>query len=716
MRPEPQAVKPASTPPPPGRQPLAGMAGIAWRGEWRGGLTAAVLTLVTSVAYAAVVSSAWSDHLPAQALLSSLIGACCGGLVAALLSPGGPQIYAPRASVAAVIAAAATAAASDPALTHAQAGLMLTAWLTGCVVLAMLLQLGFGWLRLGSLIRIVPHAVIAGFSIGIALQLARSQVPHLWPADGDSSLGSSHAPLAIGLAALAVAAWGWRAGRASLAMPGGLVVGMLVYQGLTTANPSLAVAMMPAVDALERPMLWLPAVFAAMGSFPWDSVPSMLGFALAIALVNSVETLLTNSVMEDKARSRLDPDRALIASALGSLTAACFGGWPVASGAATSVASWEAGARSKRCAAGAAVGVALLALAGSHWIGSIPMAALAGMVLCMAFGLAAQPMSELLRADREGRLGIARGRGELGIALLVCVTLLVAGISAALLAGVVAAAALAFAHIRCDVVKHHFDGSHERATAALGAPMDAKRGRRISVVEIGQPLCFATVEPVAKLIDNLPPMVQWVIVDLSLVGHVDATARRTLSRCAAELERQQRRLVVVRNRQSFAPPAEGETVFDDLAQALRSGAQAVDRRGTGKDQAAAAPAAQGAADRASAELHLAMAVGPIAKLLVTRAADAARDHGQLCRMLADHIGKQELRQAFLEATLGEAANPLRDRLALSIARGADLAAAARLADADAAGSANPSLSRRRADASRYVAGSRSRPLRAWSAR
>jgi sulfate permease, SulP family len=690
MHPERQAATPARAGSPARIRPSGGTAGLmSGGGEWRGAITATVLTLVTSISYAAVVGTAWGDHLPAQAMLSSLIGACCGGLVAGLLSPGGVQIYAPRASVAAVMAAAATAAASDPALAGEHAGLLLTSWMTGCVLLAVLLQLGFGLLRLGSLIRVVPHAVVAGFSIGIALQLARSQLPYLWPAG--SSLGTaSYAPLIIGLTSLAVAAWAWRAGRFSLGMPGGLVAGMLVHQGLMAAEPGFVVSMLPAVEALERPMLWLPAMFDATQVFQFKGLVSMVGFALAIALVNSVETLLSNSIMEDKSRRRLDPDRALMASAVGSLVAVCFGGWPVASGAATSVASWESGARSRRCAVAAAVGVSLLAIAGYRLIGSIPMAALAGMVLCMAFGLAAQPMAELLRADREGRRSLAKGSGELGIALLVCATLLAAGVSAALLAGVVAAAALAFAHIRSDVVKHQFEGSDPRATAVLAAPLDIELGRRIRVIEIGQPLCFATVEPVATLIDGLPKTVRMVIVDLSLVGHVDTTARKTLSRCAAELDRQQRHLVIVRNRRSFARAAEGETVFDDLTQALQHGARTVDRRKTREDSHGVPQPSQtrpptpmtaqpSATDHRTIEFHLAVAVGPIAALLMRRTIDVARDHEQLCRMLAEHIGKKADRVAFLEATLGVLTDPRLYRMRTATAEGSSLGVGHRLA-------------------------------------
>jgi sulfate permease, SulP family len=557
-------------------------------GDMRGGFAAATMTLITAVSYAAVAGAPLGGELSSAVVLAGLIGSALGGAVAALWGSAPGQIFSLRASVAVVIASALSTQSAF------SSGSELLIWLTACLLLAATLQWGFGAARLGGVIRLIPHSVTAGLAIGIAADMAWTQLPHWLPAHGASGWVQG-IPLAVGVATVAALAFGHWRGWKGAALLLGVAGGVLAHMALSNAWPSGALPHLPVIDLqaaglFASPLLSVAALASALnsGALP-AQLPSLVGFALAIAFINSVETLTSTVVLEEAVHKRFDANKALIAGARGSIVAVCAGGWPVAGSAATSVVSVNAGARTRHAALIAAGVLVALSVVASRWLSLVPLAVVAGLMLTVAFSLGRKPLRELLNRHNTPspsrsavRARAAAVSADMAVAALVCALFLMGSIVSAVLGGVVAATLVLVVQMRRSLVRRRYSAGHAEALSHLTADFDATMGPRIQIVEVTQPLFFATADALIKTIEELPRATRYAIVDLTHVGAIDGTAARMLTRCGMALRRRGRRLVLVTNQLAplccAASDAQASCkVFASLPQALRFAARRYDR-------------------------------------------------------------------------------------------------------------------------------------------
>jgi sulfate permease, SulP family len=622
------------------------------RTDLRGGTTAGLLTFVTAISYAAVAGAPLGPGMTSAAALSGLIGAAVGGLVAAALGPAKTQVFSPRASVAVVIA---SAAATFDAQLGAASITQTLGWLSACLLLAALMQAGFGLLRMGALIRLIPHCVTSGFMVGIAIEMAWSQWPALLPAGAAATQLAAYAPLAIGLACVgAIACVQWQPRWQHLrgwAMPIGLLVAVLFCEGLQSTL-SWTVPHLRAVEFASAPFVSLMQALGVVLGVARDGpaaalLPQVLVFALVIAFINSIETLTCVLALETRLQQRFDANRALMASAAGSLAAVCMGGLPVAGGTAASMANVDAGARSRGSAVTAALTVALLAAVGHDIIDRIPLAAVAGVSLTVAFALALTPVREMAWQRRATR-------SELAVACLVGLLLLTAGSAVALLCGVLAVSVLAVMQMRRSVVRREYDAAPAPATDDEQQGTAPSFAQKIRVLEVGQPLLFATVESVVQAIEAHRQTARFVVLDLTHVSALDASAARTLASCASAMAALDQALLIVRSPRgpNALHAIYGCEHFDGVDDALKHCVAGLQRQRACHDELRPRRVDAGrmpSDEQALATQLLLPYVGPIARVLVKQACAQSTDRQQLYGLLAQHLPHPQSSQAFLDA-------------------------------------------------------------------
>ena len=219
----------------------------------------------------------------------------------------------PRASGALITAGLVASLAADPAIAPAVHGPSRLLALTACsVALSGLLQLMFGLLRLGRVVRFVPYPVVAGFMGGIAVLIVIAQLPHLAGVaqPGKPTLAQfAHwqpwtAALGLGAAAFIVAI-GTRT-RPVPAVAVGLVAGTLAYHGVAGLVPG---ALLGPVLGHFDPLLPLPAIVGALGEL-WTSGVlashareiALTGFVIAVT--GSLDSLLASVAIDAKTAGR----------------------------------------------------------------------------------------------------------------------------------------------------------------------------------------------------------------------------------------------------------------------------------------------------------------------------------------------------------------------------------------------------------------------------
>ncbi len=191
-------------------------------------------------------------------------------------------------------------------------------YLFAAVVLMGLLQLLFGALRLGKLIRMVPHPVMLGFVNGLAIVIFLAQMPH-FQQHGD-----------------------WVVGRVLWVMLGLVALAMTIIYLLprvTKAVPSALVAIMAvalltnALGIETRTVGDLASIKGGLPSFhipmvPWnlDTLRIVFPYALIMAMVGLIESLLTLNLIDEMTDTRGKPNRECLAQGVANMVTGMFGG------------------------------------------------------------------------------------------------------------------------------------------------------------------------------------------------------------------------------------------------------------------------------------------------------------------------------------------------------------------------------------------------------
>jgi MFS superfamily sulfate permease-like transporter len=331
---------------------------------------------------------------PFAGLLSGIIG----GLVVALLSGSHLSVSGPAAGLVVIVVDGIAKLGSFSTFLMA-------------VMLAGVIQFGFGMLKAGRFAAYVPSSVIKGMLAAIGLLLIIKQVPLAAGFASDSAHVAAQTPGtlatpfgAMSLAACAVAllsiailaSWETNAMRRFAlvrALPAPLAVVMLgiaITLALDFAAPGFAP---PAEHRVSLPSL---ASFAALNAaFDWPNFsqivnPEVWRLAMTLAIVASLETLLSLEAVEqiDPKKRTAHPDRELKAQGIGNMVAGAVGALPITSVIVRSSANVHAGAQSRWSAF--VHGVLLLAsvFALTAVINLIPLACLAAILIFTGLKLA----------------------------------------------------------------------------------------------------------------------------------------------------------------------------------------------------------------------------------------------------------------------------------------------------------------------------------------
>ncbi|MBK1647026.1 SulP family inorganic anion transporter [Rhabdochromatium marinum] len=338
------------------------------RGDLFGGVTAAVVALPMALAFG-VASGAGAEAGLYGAVLVGLFAALFGGTPTLISEPTGPMTVVMTAVITSTLAA------------NPDGGLAL-AFTT--VMLAGLFQILFGLLKLGRYVTMMPYTVISGFMSGIGFILIILQLPvllgHATPSGGVLSslqalpeLAATFKPDEVLLGGVALAILLLMPKRWRRLLPPqllALVVGTLVAVFLIGTGDYREIGAIPA----GLPSLHLPTLTPEL----WQHI---FVDALVLAMLGSIDALLTSVIADSLTRTQHDSDKELIGQGLGNLASGLFGGLPGAGATMGTVVNIQTGAHSALSGLTRAVILAVVVLWASGLVSIIPLAVLAGIAI-----------------------------------------------------------------------------------------------------------------------------------------------------------------------------------------------------------------------------------------------------------------------------------------------------------------------------------------------
>ena len=249
-------------------------------------------------------------------------------------------------------------------------------YLLATVLLGGVVMILFGLLRLGKLVRLVPYPVMLGFVNGLAIVIALAQLEHF--KDGGHWLGGAPLYLMIGLVALTMLVV-YVLPKLTRAVPPALVailgVGVLVY---LLGLPTRTLGDMAHI-AGGLPQLALPAV-------PWnlETLKIIVPYAVLMAMVGLLETLLTLNLTDEITESRGYPDRECVALGAANMVSGLCGGMGGCAMIGQTVINLSSNGRGRLSGVVAGLMILLFVLFLSPLIERIPLAALVGVMFVVA--------------------------------------------------------------------------------------------------------------------------------------------------------------------------------------------------------------------------------------------------------------------------------------------------------------------------------------------
>lgn len=472
------------------------------------GLTVAIVALPLSMAIAIA-----SGVGPERGLFTAIVG---GFLVSAL---GGSryQVGGPAGAFIVLVSACV--------MVIGLPGLILATFLSGLVLIVA------GALRLGTYIRYIPYPVTVGFTAGIAVIIFASQLREIF---GLTLTGGEPAEILHKLQALWLARGTVTpAAFVVAALSAGLILGLrrvrphwpgmliaIALAGLVSATFGLPVATIGSrFGALPN---FLPA--PALPDLSWPAIQTAMPWALSFALLGAIESLLSAVVADGMSGARHRSNAELVAQGAANIGSSLFGGFCVTGTIARTATNVRAGSRGP--ISGMLHSLFLLAfmLVAAPLAAFIPLAALAGVLAVVAWGMAERrEFGALLRSSR-------------GDALIVSVTFLLV-VFRDLTEGIVVGFALA----GLVFIKRM---SETAAMRPREDHPDTPRADRV-VYHLEGPYFFGAAAQLGGVLDRIAEAPRALVLDMTGVPLIDSSGARGFHTLAARSQRQGGQLYLV---------------------------------------------------------------------------------------------------------------------------------------------------------------------------
>ena len=352
------------------------------------GVTVGIVALPLAMAFAIA-----SGLKPEAGIFTAIVG----GLLISMLGGSRVQIGGPAGAFIVIVYGIIQQ--------HGLANLMISTVMAGVLLFVM------GLTRIGSLIRFIPVAIIIGFTNGIAVLIALSQVKDFLglriatvPADFFhatraiiDAADTIHIPtFSLGLASLAVIIAWPRFGTMVTTRRDAATTGRTA---LVTRLPGTIVALVLATVATAVLNLPVETIGSRFGGIPtglpsftlpelsWDAMRNLVAPTITIALLGAIESLLCARVADGMIDDRHDPNQELMAQGVANFVSPFFGGMPATGTIARTTTNVRAGGKTPVAGIIHAATLLVIILVAAPLASSVPLAVLAAILLFVAWNM-----------------------------------------------------------------------------------------------------------------------------------------------------------------------------------------------------------------------------------------------------------------------------------------------------------------------------------------
>ena len=329
---------------------------VDYKTEILSGLTVALALVPEAVAFALIAG---------LSPLTGLYAAFVMGLVTSVLGGRPGMISGATGAVAVVLVSLAASHGAE--------------YIFATVILAGLIQMTAGFLKLGKLMRLVPHPAIFGFVNGLAIIIFMSQLDQFKGTDGNWLTGEAMYILLALVAVTMLIIWGLP--KLTKAFPSSLAAILVVFGIVTVMGiDTKTVGDMASIKG-GFPPFHIPAI-----PYTLDTLMLILPYAAIVAGVGLIESLLTLNIVDEITETRGRSNKEAVAQGIANVTSGFFSGMGGCAMIGQSLINISSGARARLSGIFASLMLLVFIMFGSSLIEQLPMAALTGVMIMVAIG------------------------------------------------------------------------------------------------------------------------------------------------------------------------------------------------------------------------------------------------------------------------------------------------------------------------------------------
>ena len=409
-----------------------------------------------------------------------------------------------------------------------------------CTVMAGVLLVILGATGMGSAVKFIPRPVVIGFTNGIAVLIASTQVKDFF----GLQLAKVPGEFWLRMKALVASFATWSPQATILASA--TLATMLVCRILSKRVPGPIVAMLGATATAFVLKLPVETIGTRFGGIPaglphmviprWHAglVHGLLGPAFTVAMLGAIESLMSAVVSDRMTNDRHNPNVELIAQGVANIASPMFGGLPATGAIARTATNIRSGAQTPVAGMIHALVLLCVLLFAAPLASYIPMAALAGILMVVAYNMGEwREIPQLLKLTRT----------DISVWLVTFALTVFADLTVAVEAGMILAALLFIARVAntttvSQVTDDYIEDGRVHILQDKDIPYYA------TIFRIHGPFLFGATDKILTITENMHKLPPIVIIRIRNMTAIDATGLFALEEVAKQLHSTRRTLIL----------------------------------------------------------------------------------------------------------------------------------------------------------------------------
>jgi len=428
-----------------------------------------------------------------------------------------------------------------------------------CTVMAGVVLVAMGLTGMGSAIKFIPRPIVIGFTNGIAILIASTQVKDFFGLQIDKVPGVFWQR--IEAFATHFRTWNYEATLLAVAT----VVIMIVCRAFSNKIPGAIVVLVMGTAAVYLFNLPVETIGTRFGGIPSglphlqipkfhaDLIHGLLGPALTVAMLGAIESLMSAVVSDRMSHDHHNPNVELMAQGVANIASPMFGGLPATGAIARTATNIRAGAQSPVAGIIHSLTLLCVLLFASRLVSYVPMAVLAGILMIVSYNMGEwREIPQLLKLTKT----------DISVWLVTFALTVFADLTVAVEAGMILAALLFISRVASTTtVSQVTDDYIEDGRVHILQDKDIPY--YVTIFRIHGPFLFGATDKISIVTENMHKLPPVVILRLRNMTALDATGLFAIEEAARSLQATGRTLILCGARQQ---PAEllHEAEVEDL--------------------------------------------------------------------------------------------------------------------------------------------------------